>query len=78
MHKPLLALAAALLASAAAADTLIENANGIQVDGAGHLQHFTGLLVGDGGKVVRVLRAGDYSQRPPPPSMRTAALCCPD
>ncbi len=59
MHKPLLALAAALLASSAAADTLIENANGIQVDGAGHLQHFTGLLVGDGGKVVRVLRAGD-------------------
>jgi predicted amidohydrolase YtcJ len=59
MHKPLLALGGALLASSAAADTLIENANGVQVDGTGHLQHFTGLLVGDSGKVVRVLHGGD-------------------
>ena len=39
---PLLALAAALLASAAIADTLVTNVNGIQVDANGKLQHFTG------------------------------------
>src|SRR5437879_3456058 len=59
MHKPFLALIAALLASPAFADTLVENANGIQVDANGRLQHFTGLLIGDDGKVLRVLRAGD-------------------
>lgn len=60
MKQPMfVALAAALLSSAASADTLIAHANGIQVDAAGHLQHFTGLLIGDDGKVVRLLRAGD-------------------
>jgi predicted amidohydrolase YtcJ len=59
MHKPLLAFAAALLASSAAADTLVVNANGIQADAAAHIQHFTGLLIGNDGKVVRVLHAGD-------------------
>ena len=58
MTKPLFALAAAFLASAAPATTLIDHANGIQVDAAGHVQHFTGLLIGDDGKVVRLLRAG--------------------
>jgi predicted amidohydrolase YtcJ len=58
MHKTVIALAA-LLASPALADTLIENANGIQADAAGHLQHFSGLLIGDDGKVLRVLRAGE-------------------
>jgi len=55
----LLALTAALLASPAFADTLIDNANGIQIDPSGKLQHFTGLLIGDDGKVIRVLGAGD-------------------
>src|SRR5947208_1590135 len=59
MHKPLLALTAALLASPAFSATLIDHANGVQVDAAGRLQHFTGLLIGDDGKVMRVLRAGD-------------------
>jgi predicted amidohydrolase YtcJ len=59
MHKPLLALTAALLASPGFSATLIDHANGIQVDAKGGLQHFTGLLIGDDGKVVRVLRAGD-------------------
>ena len=49
--RPLLALAAALLASSAAADTLIDNVNGIQVGPDGQLQHFTGLLISDDGKV---------------------------
>ena len=51
MKKSLLALSIALVASAAPASTLFEHANGIQVDAAGHLEHFTGLLVGDDGKV---------------------------
>jgi predicted amidohydrolase YtcJ len=59
MHKPLLALVAALLASPAWSDTLIDHANGIQVDAQGHLQRFTGLLIGDNGKVIRVLSASD-------------------
>ena len=55
MHNPLLALAAALLASAANADTLVNNINGIQVDANGRLERFTGVLVGDDGKVKRLL-----------------------
>ena len=40
------ALATALLAaSPATADTLIDNANGVQVDAAGKLQRFNGLVI---------------------------------
>ena len=56
-----LALAAALtflFSSAALADTLIANVNGIQVGADGRLQHFTGLLVGDDGKVESVISPG--------------------
>src|SRR5690348_771489 len=59
MRNTFIALVAALLASPALSDTLVVHANGIQVDGSGRLQHFTGLLVGDDGKVVHVLRSGD-------------------
>jgi predicted amidohydrolase YtcJ len=59
MQKLLIALTAALLASSASAATLIDHANGIQVDAAGHIQHFTGILVGDDGKIVRLLHAGE-------------------
>jgi hypothetical protein len=59
MNKIILALSAALFASPCVADTLVANANGIQTDGAGHVEHFTGLLIGNDGKVVRVLRGGD-------------------
>jgi predicted amidohydrolase YtcJ len=59
----LLLSAAALLASPAFADTLVTNANGLQVDAAGHLQHFSGLLIGDDGKVVRLLRPGEALPR---------------
>ena len=52
MHKPLFALLA-LLATPALADTLIVNANGIQVGADGQLQRFESLLIGDDGKVVR-------------------------
>ena len=65
MNKPLIAhiaLATALLAvalpSPALADTLIDNANGVQVDAAGKLQRFTGIVIGDDGKVTRLLMKG--------------------
>jgi predicted amidohydrolase YtcJ len=59
MHKPLLALAAALLASSAAADTLIAHVNGMQVGPDGRLEHFTSLLISDDGKVIRTLGPAD-------------------
>ncbi|WP_118856406.1 amidohydrolase [Sphingomonas mesophila] len=61
MRTPALLIAAAIFAvpTAAKADTLIVNVNGIQADGKGGLDRFTGLLVGDDGRVKRVLRDGD-------------------
>jgi predicted amidohydrolase YtcJ len=55
MHKPVLALAAALLSTSALADTLVSNVNGIQVGADGQLQHFGSLLIGDDGRVKQVL-----------------------
>src|SRR5687768_2785259 len=46
MRKPLFALALALFAAPAPADTLIHNANGIQVGADGKLQRFEMLLIG--------------------------------
>jgi predicted amidohydrolase YtcJ len=63
MHKPLLALAAALLATAANADTLVNNLNGIQVDANGRLEHFTGILIGNDGKVKHVLHGELFKLR---------------
>ena len=55
MKTHLIALAALLASTAAAADTLIDNVNGIQIGADGKLQHFPGLIVDDQGKVVRIL-----------------------
>ena len=55
MHKTALALASALLATAASADTLVSNVNGIQVGADGKLQHFSALTIGDDGKVRQVI-----------------------
>ncbi len=60
MKRPLLlALSIVLLASPTFAETLIDNVNGLQVDPAGHLLHFTGMIIRDDGKVARLLRASD-------------------
>ena len=59
MNRTIVALVAALFASSALADTAITNANGMQVNSAGQLEHFAGLVIGDDGKVVRLLHAGD-------------------
>ncbi|MEO6248773.1 MAG: amidohydrolase family protein [Sphingomicrobium sp.] len=61
------ALLAALLATVPAtpllADTLIDNVAGLQVGHGGDLQRFTGLIVGNDGKVVQLLTAGDARPR---------------
>ncbi|MEO8176164.1 MAG: amidohydrolase family protein [Sphingomicrobium sp.] len=57
MQKLMIALLAALLASPANADTLVTNANGIQVGADGKLQKFESLLIGNDGKVVRTFTA---------------------
>jgi predicted amidohydrolase YtcJ len=55
MRTHLLALTAALLVSAANANTLVDNINGIQVDANGKIQHFRALVIGDDGRVRQVL-----------------------
>jgi predicted amidohydrolase YtcJ len=55
MRNVLIAAAAALLASPAWPNTLIDNVNGIQVGADGKLQHFSALLIGDDGKVLRTI-----------------------
>jgi predicted amidohydrolase YtcJ len=63
MRTILLALSALLASTAAPAETLVTNANGIAIDAQGRIQHFTGLLIGDDGKVREVLNG-------PPPAVR--------
>jgi predicted amidohydrolase YtcJ len=55
MRNVLIAAAAALLASPAWPNTLIDNVNGLQVGADGKLQHFNRLLIGDDGKVIETL-----------------------
>ncbi len=57
MHKPLIALVAALLASPASSETLVSNVNGIQVGPDGKLQRFGSLLINDDGRVEAVISA---------------------
>jgi predicted amidohydrolase YtcJ len=59
MRKAFIALAAALLASPAWSNTLIDHINGIQVGADGKLQHFDRVLIGDNGKVVRTFNGLD-------------------
>jgi predicted amidohydrolase YtcJ len=66
MRTSLIAATALLLAAtstAAMADTLVDNANGIQVDAKGRMQRFTGLVIGDDGRVVKLLAKGQARPR---------------
>jgi predicted amidohydrolase YtcJ len=58
MKTAVLALAAALLASAANADTLVDNINGIQIDSEGRIDRFAAILIGDDGRIKQVWSAG--------------------
>jgi len=58
--RALLGTAAALaLAAPALADTLIDNVDGLTIDATGGVERFTGLLIGDDGRIVQVLHRGD-------------------
>jgi predicted amidohydrolase YtcJ len=41
------------------ADTLIDNVQGVTLNAEGRVQRFTGLLISDEGKIVRLLQPGD-------------------
>jgi predicted amidohydrolase YtcJ len=58
MKLTLLALAAALLASPAWSTTVVNNVNGIQVGADGRLERFSGLVIGDDGKVMHIIPEG--------------------
>jgi hypothetical protein len=68
--KALLLGAAAALALAAPgrADTLVDNIEGVTVDAKGGIDRFTGLVVGDDGRIKQVLHRGD--KRPERPSYK--------
>jgi predicted amidohydrolase YtcJ len=61
MLKTRLLVAAAILSAPGPvlADTLFTNANGVQADAKGNVIRFDGLLVGDDGKVKKVLKRGE-------------------
>ena len=60
MIRALLAATAAFALSASAlADTLIDNVDGLTIDATGGIERFTGLLVGDDGRIVQILQRGD-------------------
>lgn len=55
----LAAAAAVLSASPALADTLVDNVDGLTLDAAGNVQRFTGLLIGNDGRIVQVFQRTD-------------------
>ena len=64
MLKLVAALGALLIATPAPADTLLYDINGIQVGTDGRLDRFIGLVIGDDGKVLQVVRRDSELQRP--------------
>ena len=69
MKALLLGAAAALaLAAPGRADTLVDNIEGVTVDATGGIDRFTGLVVGDDGRIKQVLHRGD--KRPERPSYK--------
>ncbi len=63
MRNTLIAVAALLAAAPATADTLIDNVKGVQVGASGDVENFTGLLIGDDGKILRVLHGEKFKLR---------------
>lgn len=54
-----LLLAASTLPCAALADTLIDHVEGMTFDRSGTAERLTGIVIGNDGRIVQVLRAGD-------------------
>ncbi len=63
--RALLCGGAALLALAAPAiaDTLLDNVDGVTLDASNAVDHFNGLVIGDDGRVAKVLHRGDKRPR---------------
>lgn len=70
--KSLLLLAGSALAltlsAPALADTLVDNVDGVTMDATGAMDRFTGLVIGDDGRIKQVLRRGD--KRPDRPDYK--------
>lgn len=49
----------ALTTSPALADTLLDNVDGVTLDATGGIDHFSGLVIGDDGRIKLVLHRGD-------------------
>lgn len=63
------ALAATLaLTAPALADTLVDNVDGVTIDATGGIDRFTGLVIGDDGRIKQVLQRGD--KRPDRPTYK--------
>ena len=65
MHSFKFAAVALLLAAVstpALANTLVHNAKGLQVGADGQIERFTGLVIGNDGKIVQLIRAGGEKQ----------------
>ncbi|WP_114522285.1 amidohydrolase [Altererythrobacter sp. ZODW24] len=54
---------AAVLTSPALADTLIDNVNGITIDEDGKVDRFTALVIGDDGRITKVIHRGDKAPK---------------
>ena len=62
-----------LAARAAAADVLVDNVNGYTIGADGRLIRFSGMLVGDDGRVEQLLQRGDRGRERTALSASTAA-----
>ena len=57
--KFLTALLACTMATPALADVLIDNVEGLTIDEDGDVKRFTGIVIGDDGKIAQLLERGD-------------------
>lgn len=62
------AVCALSLAAPALADTLVDNVDGVTIDAKGGIDRFTGLVVGNDGRIKQVLHRGD--KRPERPDYK--------
>lgn len=53
------ASAAAIVASSAAADTLIDNVQGVTINAEGNVERFSGIVITDDGKVRELVKTGE-------------------
>jgi len=65
LKRLLLVLAALLVAAPALADSLVDNVNGYTMRSDGRLLRFTGMVIGDDGRVKQLLARGDHRPERP-------------